>query len=142
MMTNEAKALEAGRSVKTGLTTVPTGTGKPVETGLTTVPPRTGRSVKTGLTVTVPTGNRQVHGDRQPIAVGTLIVPQTSRRELPLLLNVDETATILRTSRMAVYAMAARGQPPGLTRLGRRVLVRSDVLLDWLDQRRAPSPKE
>jgi len=73
---------------------------------------------------------------------GESVVSETWNRELPLLLNVDETATILRTSRMAVYAMAARGQLPGLTRLGRRVLVRSDVLLDWLDQKRAPSPKE
>jgi hypothetical protein len=29
--------------------------------------------------------------------------------------------------------MAARGQLPGLTRIGRRVLIRADALLDWLD---------
>jgi hypothetical protein len=38
--------------------------------------------------------------------------------------------------------MVARAQLPGITRLGRRVLVRRDDLLDWLDQKRAPSPME
>lgn len=60
--------------------------------------------------------------------------------DLPMLLTVDETATLLRTSRKAIYAMAERGQLPGVTRVGRRVLLRSDVLLRWLDQKSAPSP--
>ena len=47
-----------------------------------------------------------------------------------------------RTTRRAVYAMVERRQLPGVVRLRRRVLFRSDVLLDWLDQKRAPSPKE
>jgi excisionase family DNA binding protein len=59
-----------------------------------------------------------------------------------LLLTVPEVADLLRTSRMAVYAMIERGQLPGVTRIGRRVLVRSDALVEWLDQNRAPSPKE
>lgn len=59
---------------------------------------------------------------------------------LPTLLTIDDVACVLRTSRGAVYAMAARGQLPGLTRIGRRVLIRGDALLDWLDQKRAPSP--
>lgn len=62
--------------------------------------------------------------------------------DLPLLLDVAETAALLRTTKTAVYAMVARGQLPGVTRLGRRVLVRSDILVDWLDQNRVPSPKE
>ncbi len=65
-----------------------------------------------------------------------------TREELPLLLTADETAELLRTSRTAVYAMAARGQLAGVRRLGRRLLVRSDQLLDWLDQKCAPSPEE
>ena len=61
---------------------------------------------------------------------------------LPLLLTVAETATLLRTTRKAVYSMIERGLLPGVTRLGRRVLVRSDALLDFLDHKRAPSPQE
>jgi excisionase family DNA binding protein len=63
-------------------------------------------------------------------------------RELPLLLNAAEVAEILRTSRGAIYVMAERGQLPGVTRIGRRILVRSDQLIDWLNQKRAPSPQE
>jgi excisionase family DNA binding protein len=62
--------------------------------------------------------------------------------EQRLLLTVGEVAELLRTSRMAVYAMVARGQLPGVTKVGRRVLIRTDELLHWLDQNRAPSPKE
>jgi excisionase family DNA binding protein len=62
--------------------------------------------------------------------------------ERPLLLTVDEVATLLRTTRKAVYAMMERGLLPGVTRIGRRVLFRTDDLLDWLLQKSAPSPKE
>lgn len=58
---------------------------------------------------------------------------------LPRLLNADEVASLLRTSRTAVYMMAHRHQLPGLVRIGRRVLFREDDLLDWLDRNRAPS---
>ncbi len=61
---------------------------------------------------------------------------------LPFLLTSDETAELLRTTKTAVYSLIARGQLPGVTRLGRRVLIRRDDLLDWLDQKRTPSPKE
>ena len=60
----------------------------------------------------------------------------------PVLLTVAETAALLRTSRKAVYAMVERGQLPGVIRIGRRLLVRRDALVDWLDQKDAPSPKE
>ena len=61
---------------------------------------------------------------------------------LPPLLTVDDAAQLLRTTRKAVYVMIERGQLPGVTRLGRRVLLRSDRLLEWLDQNCASSPKE
>jgi len=63
-------------------------------------------------------------------------------KTLPLLLTVTETATLLRTTRKAVYAMIERGVLPGVTRIGRRVLVRSADLLEFLDHNRAPSPQE
>ena len=65
-----------------------------------------------------------------------------NQHDLPTLLTVDETASLLRTSRKAIYAMAERAQLPGATRIGRRLLVRSRELLDWLDQKGALSLKE
>jgi excisionase family DNA binding protein len=65
-----------------------------------------------------------------------------SRHESPLLLTAGEAAALLRTTRRAVYIMVERHQLPGVTRIGRRVLFRSADLLDWLDQKRAPSPEE
>jgi excisionase family DNA binding protein len=67
-------------------------------------------------------------------------IAATPRR--PLLLTIDEAADLLRTSRRAIYAMIARHQLPGVVRIRRRVLVRSADLLDWLHQKRAPSPEE
>ena len=57
------------------------------------------------------------------------------------LMTVTEVADLLRTSRKAVYAMVARGQLPGVTRIGRRILIQREALLDWLHERRAPSPE-
>ena len=71
--------------------------------------------------------------------------PRTERRrqrELPILLTADEAADLLRTSRRAIYAMVERGQLPGVVRVRRRVLLRSDALLHWLEQKSAPSPEE
>lgn len=67
---------------------------------------------------------------------------KTSSANLPVLLTADETADLLRTSKVAVYAMVSREQLPGVTRIGRRVLVRSDALIDWLRQKSTPSPEE
>jgi excisionase family DNA binding protein len=61
---------------------------------------------------------------------------------LPVLLTAHEAAALLRTTRRAVYAMIARRQLPGVTRIRRRVLLRAEDLLHWLDQKRAPLPKE
>jgi excisionase family DNA binding protein len=61
---------------------------------------------------------------------------------LPYLLTADDTACLLRTSRKAIYSMAHRGELPGVTRIGRRLLIRRDDLLRWLDESRALSPKE
>jgi len=64
------------------------------------------------------------------------------RPVFPVLLTIDEAAELLRTTRRAIYAMVERRQLPGVIRIRRRVLFRADDLLDWLDQKRAPSPEE
>ena len=56
------------------------------------------------------------------------------------LLVVKEVADVLRTSTAAIYAMVERGQLPGVTRVGRRILIPRDSLLDWLDESRVPLP--
>ena len=67
---------------------------------------------------------------------------ESRRAALPILLTVDDAADLLRTTRRAIYAMIERHQLPGVIRVRRRVLLRADDLLDWLDQKRAPSPEE
>jgi excisionase family DNA binding protein len=61
---------------------------------------------------------------------------------LPPLLTAKEAGALLRTSRKAVYSMVERGQLPGVIRLGRRLLIRTRDLLDFLDHNRTPSPQE
>jgi excisionase family DNA binding protein len=61
--------------------------------------------------------------------------------EMPLYLTIAEAADLLRTSRKAIYAMVERGLLPGVTRIGRRVLVRSETLVHWLGQKSTPSPE-
>ena len=65
-----------------------------------------------------------------------------SREDLPLLLPVETAAELLHTSPKAIYAMAERGQLPGAVRVGRRLLIRRDELLDSIGGSRALSPKE
>jgi excisionase family DNA binding protein len=48
---------------------------------------------------------------------------------------------LLRTTKRAIYAMIERRQLPGIIRIGRRVLLRADDLLNWLNQKSAPSPR-
>ena len=85
------------------------------------------------LDITEGVGNESRHLQREPAR---------QQRSSRILLTVDEAADLLRTTRRAIYAMIERRQLPGITRIGRRVLLRADDLLHWLDQKRAPSLKE
>lgn len=63
----------------------------------------------------------------------------TKRDALPLYLTPDEAASLIRTSRKAIYVMVERRQLPGVARIGRRLLVRTESLLSFLDQQGAKS---
>ena len=67
------------------------------------------------------------------------VEPSMPSQSAQILLTPYEVANLLRTSRKAIYAMAERDALPGITRIGRRVLFRSDVLLDWLRQKSTSS---
>lgn len=80
-----------------------------------------------------------------PVKRGDRTAPDVERRRhptLPILLTADEAADLLRTTRRAIYAMIARRQLPGVVRVRRRVLLRSEALLHWLEQKCAPSLEE
>ncbi len=60
---------------------------------------------------------------------------------MPYFLTVEEVALLLRTTKKAIYSMAERGQLPGATKIGIRLLISRDNLLQWLNERRTLSPK-
>jgi excisionase family DNA binding protein len=64
---------------------------------------------------------------------------ETAAEAKPTLMTPGEVAVFLRTSRKAIYAMIERGQLPGIIRIGRRVLIRQEELVEWLRQKSAPS---
>ncbi len=83
--------------------------------------------------------NRRTVSDLIELHEGPDRAPASGTRAVPMLLTVDDVADLLRTTRRAVYAMVERRQLPGIVRIGRRVLVRADELLHWLDQKSASS---
>jgi excisionase family DNA binding protein len=98
-----------------------------------------------GASIRVEANSRDCDVRRKP----TMILqpsPHTNatrqRDEWPVLLTIDEAAALLRTTRRAMYAMVERRQIPGVVRIRRRVLFRTEALLDWVDQKSAPQPKE
>ncbi len=66
--------------------------------------------------------------------------PPIAAGELPPILDADDVASLLRTTRGAVYAMVERRQIPGVMRIGRRVRFRRDTLLTWLGGLEEPNP--
>lgn len=58
---------------------------------------------------------------------------------LPVFLTPEEAADLLRTSRKAIYVRIERRQLPGVTRIGRRLLIRTEVLLKWLTDQECAS---
>ncbi len=59
---------------------------------------------------------------------------ETEGAALPLVLTVDEVATVLRVDRKTAYAVIAEGRLPGVRRLGRTIRVSRDALFEWLGE--------
>jgi excisionase family DNA binding protein len=53
-------------------------------------------------------------------------------RSLPSVLSVDEVAVLLRVNRKTAYEAVARGDIPGVRRVGRAIRIDRDLVLDWL----------
>lgn len=51
---------------------------------------------------------------------------------LPTFLTVEELAVLLRISRNAAYASVARGEIPGVTRIGKTIRITRDVVVAWV----------
>jgi excisionase family DNA binding protein len=66
--------------------------------------------------------------------------PQSGRKareasgKAPPVLTVDELAALLRVERKTVYAAIARGEIPGVRRVGSLLRVSRDSVLTWLAQ--------
>lgn len=91
------------------------------------------------------TKNKQ--GDGDPSARPSHLKPSTMRlrarrgpAQMPHLLSVDEVAKILRTTRKGVYALIAKDGLGGVVRVGRRILVDSYELQEWIDTQRVRQP--
>jgi excisionase family DNA binding protein len=63
----------------------------------------------------------------------------TSGTDLPM--TVPEVAVLLRKTPKAIYSMIGRGQLPGIIRIGRRLLVDRQILVDWLRQKATVLPE-
>ena len=52
--------------------------------------------------------------------------------QAPLVLTVDEAATLLRCDRKTVYTAIQRGKLPGVRRVGRSIRIHRPTLIAWL----------
>jgi excisionase family DNA binding protein len=59
----------------------------------------------------------------------------------PDVLTVDELAELLRVERKTAYAAIARGDIPGVRRLGRTIRISRASVLEWLGQGQVRAPR-
>jgi len=57
-----------------------------------------------------------------------------SARGLPEIITVDELRALMRVDRKTIYALVARGEIPGVRRLGRAIRIHRDAVLRWIAQ--------
>lgn len=58
----------------------------------------------------------------------------SANEEHPPVLTVDEASALLRVNRKTIYEAIARGQLPGVRRVGRKLRLCRTALLQWLSQ--------
>ena len=51
---------------------------------------------------------------------------------LPTFITVDELAVLLRINRNTAYEAVQRGEVPGVTRIGRKIRVCRNTVVEWL----------
>jgi len=64
--------------------------------------------------------------------------PDVAQTE-PDVLTVDEVAELLRVDRKSIYAAVARGEVPGVLRVGRLIRFSREVVLRWVREGQAAS---
>ncbi len=57
---------------------------------------------------------------------------QSSKAEVPDVLTVREAAALLRVERKTIYDLAARGELPGVRRVGRLIRISRAAVMGWL----------
>ncbi len=62
--------------------------------------------------------------------------PSFTASDEPAVLTVDELATLLRVERKTAYGAIARGEIPGVRRVGRSIRACRRTVLEWLGQGR------
>jgi len=72
------------------------------------------------------------HGRRDP---GLTAAPPVASLESPVM-TVDELAALLRVNRKSVYEAIARGEIPGVRRIGRTFRASREAVLAWLREGR------
>ena len=69
-----------------------------------------------------------------PDKVEIQTTPQkTVATDLPMVMTVDEVASMLRLNRKTVYEMISKGQIPGVVRTGRKIRISRQAVLNWID---------
>jgi excisionase family DNA binding protein len=75
--------------------------------------------------------DREVRKEREPRV--------THADPLPIFLKPEEAADLLRTTRKAIYVMIERRRLPGARKFGKRILIRSAELIDFINQQATSS---
>jgi excisionase family DNA binding protein len=69
-----------------------------------------------------------------PVGASNALGDDAHEEPQSAVLTVDELAKVLRVDRKTVYNLIARGELPGVRRLGRAVRIHRDAVLGWLAQ--------